>query len=364
MTPSGKSVEISAYPGNLHNDFDIQTNQSQPIQNISIKPEILDKNRQTVESQPMVNCDSCTFSTQDQQVLAIHKLGAHGQKSDKSMENDLMPRHGDKKPEKCCFCDNYFVTQQELKHHTETAHKFQCLDCKLGFQSMEILQKHNAAVHPKSKNFQDQINLVWTENAQNQNNSETSNKQVPSVQITTTHQSQALTLPNENNQGSTENPANSVSPNQLPSNDSTYDQKMQFLCNICNGGFNDEKSVLRHITSVHQERRKFKCTYCNLEFQTDKVLQKHQATVHSPLLAASGFKHCGQCNASFGTMELLDEHLKTVHGVQKQSIMREMIRYQSGKPAMCPICGVGFTGQLFSECHQFEQNNSNSNFDR
>ena len=120
-----------------------------------------------------------------------------------------------------------------------------------------------------------------------------------------------------------------------------------FTCDLCDYSSKNPKLLIAHVKNTHKSSKtlsKFKCTYCNLEFQTDKVLQKHQATVHSQLVAASGFKHCGQCNASFGTMELLDEHLKTVHGVQKQSIMREMIRYQSGKPAMCPICGVGFTG--------------------
>ena len=55
--------------------------------------------------------------------------------------------------------------------------------------------------------------------------------------------------------------------------DSVYNQKMPFLNNFDNGGFTDEKSVLKHIDSVHEEKRKLRCTICNhAEFLTGMAI--------------------------------------------------------------------------------------------
>ncbi len=68
------------------------TNQIQSFQNKNIKTEISEKNRQIASGHFIViKCDRCTFSTQDPRVLRMHKLGAHGEKVEKPIANNLTP---------------------------------------------------------------------------------------------------------------------------------------------------------------------------------------------------------------------------------------------------------------------------------
>jgi hypothetical protein len=68
------------------------TNQIQSFQNKNIKTEISENNRQiTAGHYIVIKCDRCTFSTQDPRVLRMHKLGAHGEKVENPIDNNLIP---------------------------------------------------------------------------------------------------------------------------------------------------------------------------------------------------------------------------------------------------------------------------------
>ena len=49
--------------------------------------------------------------------------------------------------EKCTFCDNHYTTKEELHSHIDSVHKFLCIDCNLGFETIEIFEKHAEAIH-------------------------------------------------------------------------------------------------------------------------------------------------------------------------------------------------------------------------
>ena len=143
-------------------------------------------------------------------------------------------------------------------------HKLPCFNSD--FATKEGLDQHLATVHQQFQNIPN-----------NENNMEF-------IQEDENKENILNTSANFNNFDDSISQMSSV---QTP-HESVHNQKMPFLCNICNGGFTDEKSVFEHINDVHQEERKLRCTICNqAEFLTGNRMSCEESTIFCSILACT-----------------------------------------------------------------------------
>ena len=105
-----------------------------------------------------------------------------------------------------------------------------------------------------------------------------------------------------------------------------YEGKVKaFQCSQCNSSFSSNKSMSRHIATIHEGKKPFKCPICNASFTEQLGVNRHVASVHD---GKKTFK-CSLCEATFTRRPDMIRHTASVH--------------EGKKPFKCPICYGSYT---------------------
>jgi len=83
--------------------------------------------------------------------------------------------------------------------------------------------------------------------------------------------------------------------------------KKQFTCDHCGAHFTQNKSLKRHVDSVHKKLR-IECKQCEKKFTCKKNLLRHVSSAHMKL------RHkCDECPATYANKEQLKDHKDSKH---------------------------------------------------
>lgn len=162
------------------------------------------------------------------------------------------------------------------------------------------------------------------------------------------------------------------------------------ICNMCKAAFNDSKTYLAHIKSIHPGFKPFSCPYCDKNFSAMSTLKKHcifhtasarirkficdicgkrfsrqnYLATHKRSHSSTRSHQCDTCNKKFSGAHSLRNHLKIHKGEKNHKCdicnaefihrfsLRAHLRTHSGeKPFVCKICGNKFSRSSYLKIH-------------
>ena len=215
---------------------------------------------------------------------------------------------------------------------------YACANCHQRFNNPTILIKHVELRHSKAKQSQNGFRSTEPEeiNASMENRDpleNTSTSVVPfefSCPISNSMEMDPLELPIKDKYeeiGDQELKSEKKNQNDTVNRYTTsiHEGKKVFKCNICCKTFGKKQNVNEHIASVHEGTKAFKCDTCDKNLTTKKGMNNHIASVHK---GTKPFK-CEVCDYSFSQKSSLKTHVSSVH---------------EGKKAFkCRICDKSFS---------------------
>lgn len=321
------------------------------------------KHKATAEAQPgLPVCTECEKSFSDSEFLKTHQCPG---KANKELEE---PQEAPASQHICGECKRVFGNIDHLKAHEciqQEGGPYSCLTCKLYFNRMCNLRRHERTIHSKEKPYcctQCLKSFAQSSGLKRHQQSHSRRKAL--------HQSSAL----ENN--------------------------TIFLCTYCSFSFTGERYLYKHIRRHHPEmsgkylsfqdegEKPHSCSQCSKSFTTIKGFKNHSCFKQGDKVylcpdcgkAFSWFNSlkqhqrihtgekpytCQQCGKSFVHSGQLNVHLRTHTGEkpflcaqcgesfrQSGDLRRHEQKHSGVRPCRCPDCGKSFSRPQSLKAHQ------------
>ena len=97
----------------------------------------------------------------------------------------------------------------------------------------------------------------------------------------------------------------------------------EYICNVCKKKFNAERTLKRHVKSIHEKQTKeeLQCKECDKKFTRHDNLERHLQEVHRISTLNINFIrelktnlfNCNYCDSSFGRKQTLNDHILSSH---------------------------------------------------
>lgn len=259
--------------------------------------------------------------------------------------------HEAERMNKCRICNVIFKNSEELKDHKATHRKtkdnksgiskpveknFKCFFCPKAFDRMNKLIKHKK-VHAAQasttclicgETFASKMMLLIHKNKHNNEKG-----------------SRAMNLA-KNKYGAGSSNANDISAIQArvlqdPPPLLETKEKKDYVCEICNKGFDEKEALFEHQT-IHEAERINKCRLCDITFNSKEELQAHRKThgkvrFKTEAEINTGKYSCDHCDKTFDRLNKLENHRKI---------------HNKAANTTCKICGESFENKLMMIIHK------------
>ena len=130
----------------------------------------------------------------------------------------------------------------------------------------------------------------------------------------------------------------------------------KFECSFCNTLYSTKKSLIRHVSSVHEGVKPHQCTKCEAKFASPCYLKAHISSAHE----SDRPYECVICNSKYKLQQVLNAHMKRVHKIENQQNQRKKQKdasnetehaKKSEKRFQCPICLKNFKTESYIAKH-------------
>ena len=277
---------------------------------------------------PKYFCSKCEYSCTNKWTMQNHRKNKHSGKifscpeckkvlsTQSGLLRHVKEVHANERKLECKLCLKKIADQIQMRRHEKTRHLFSCNKCKLILTTARARMQHGIDAHNENV----PLDAIF-----------------PDVCVKCQEPLSSF---------------NDYASHQQMHAKERKAKSQDVLCKSCNERFNDDKTLILHMQSVHNIEC-FQCPQCSFYTFKQIKLRRHERIVHP---SSEMIFTCESCSTQFPTYKLRQEHKKNEHKRSKnicslcQHVFFSFPKYQlhaaNDHQFDCSLCDLKFVNKF------------------